>query len=231
MGIREWFAQRPWLVPALGSTGAAVFGIKFQEAQSPIAAACWFIALVASIVVPAALTHRNRLGQTKRAAERAVRDLLATAAHSFGYPARHVRTNVMVFTNNGQRRRVQANTAFNMSGDADEDLEIHATAGVSGKAVVQRRPAFGNLRLALQNEGPDWGLQPSEKAKVRQSLQSILSVPILDPDDPKGQLLGTLQIDSDCTIEEMGFDQTERRELAERFADTVALLLKSEGGA
>ncbi len=126
------------------------------------------------------------------------------------------------------RRKVDSATAFNMSHDPDSDLEIDATAGVSGEAYSQRTTYYGDLALALQAGGPTWGLKPEELAKVRPSLKSILSVPILDPDNPeKGQLQGTLQIDSDLTFTEMQFDRPERRDVAERFADVIALLLKA----
>ena len=54
-----------------------------------------------------------------------------------------------------------------------------------------------------------------------------MSVPIFDPDDTDGPLLGTLQVDSDSTFQDMEFDRPERRAVAERFADVVALLLKT----
>jgi hypothetical protein len=127
----------------------------------------------------------------------------------------------------GHRRRVDAETSCNMDGDPDRDLEIDDTAGVSGEAFVQRVTSYGDLSLALQPGGPTWGLRESERGKVRRELRAILSVPIFDPDDPDGRLLGTLQVDSDLTIEEIEFDKPERRAVAERFADVVALLCKT----
>jgi hypothetical protein len=106
---------------------------------------------------------------------------------------------------NKQRRRVDPELTFNMSSDPDIDLEIDVTAGVTGEAWIHRTPAFGDLTLALQKGGPTWGLRATETARVRPSLRSILSVPIFDPDNPTGDLLGTLQVDSDLSLQEMGF--------------------------
>lgn len=64
-------------------------------------------------------------------------------------------------------------------------------------------------------------------ARVRASLRSVLSVPIADPDNPAGPLVGTFQIDSDLMIEETGFDEEYSHEMAERFADVLALLMKA----
>ncbi len=113
-----------------------------------------------------------------------------------------------------------------MENDSDADLEIDATSGASGQAVINRRPAFGDLSLQLQPGGPEWGLRNHEKARVRQSLRSILSVPVFNPADPEGKLLATLQIDSDLPLAEIGFDQEHTWGKAERFADVVSLLLE-----
>lgn len=133
--------------------------------------------------------------------------LLQACAHSFGYPSVHVRVNIMKFSANRQRRKVHAATSFNMEKDPDCDLEIDATAGVSGQAAVNRRPSFGDISLPLQPGGPDWGLRDAEKARVRQGLKSILSVPAFNPAEPAGALFATLQIDSDLPLADIGFDQ------------------------
>jgi hypothetical protein len=114
-----------------------------------------------------------------------------------------------------------------MDSDPDLDLELDATAGVSGQAVLHRKPAFGDISIPLQPGGPDWGLRDSEKAKVRQTLKSIRSVPVFDRGNPEGPLLATLQIDSDLPLDESGYDHEEKWRLAERFADVVALLLEA----
>lgn len=96
--------------------------------------------------------------------------LLHACGHSFGYPAHHMRVNIMKFSADAKRRRVEIATAFNMEKDPDLDLEIDAMAGVSGQAALNRRPAFGDISIPLRPGGPDWGLRDTEKAKVRHSL-------------------------------------------------------------
>jgi hypothetical protein len=95
--------------------------------------------------------------------------------------------------------------------------------------VVNRRPAIGDISLPLQPAGPDWGLRDAEKAKVRQTLKSILSVPVFNPVDTDGGLLATLQIDSDLPLDESGLGEEQKRHVAERFADVVSLLLEASG--
>jgi hypothetical protein len=132
----------------------------------------------------------------------------------------------MRFSGDRRRRKVHSATAFNMVRDPDVDFEIDATSGASGQAVVNRRPAFADLSLQLQPGGPDWGLREHEKARVRQSLNSILSVPVFSPSNPDGELLATLQIDSDLPLADIGFDDDQAWRKAERFADVVSLLLE-----
>jgi hypothetical protein len=117
-------------------------------------------------------------------------------------------------------------------GDLLDGLGEHPTvlAAVSGVGAAVcgsgLQQSWGHW-LAVLWGGPTWGLRDAERAKVRNGLKSILSVPLFDPDNPEGPLLGTLQVDSDLTIQQMEFDRPERRDLAERFADVVALLLKA----
>jgi hypothetical protein len=159
------------------------------------------------------------------AQEPLVRELLETCARSFVGRERHVRANMMTFSPDGTRRQVHAATAYNMEYDPDRDLEIGATAAASGKAVTERRAAVADLVLLQITAVPAWGLQAAEQARVRPTLKSILSVPIFNPEDIDGPLLGTLQVDSDLTVEEAGFDRPESSELLQQFADVLSLVL------
>ncbi len=160
-----------------------------------------------------------------RSKETAIRELLESCARSFVARDRHVRANMMTFSPDRTRRRVHAETAYNMDADPDRDLEIGATAAASGKAVSERRAAVADLVLLQITAVPAWGLQSSEQSRVRPTLKSILSVPIFNPEDIDGPLLGSLQVDSDLTVEEAGFNKPESAELLQQFGDVLALLL------
>src|SRR5438876_2240140 len=160
-----------------------------------------------------------------RGQEAAIKNLLESCARAFVPPGRHVRSNVMTFNAAGTRRRVNSATAFNMETDPDRDLEIDANAAASGKAVTERRAAIADLVLLQIAAQPPWGLRVEEQARVRPALKSILSVPIFNPDDVDGPLLGTLQVDSDLTMEEAGFIRPESAELLQQFADVLSLLM------
>lgn len=155
----------------------------------------------------------------------AIRQLLETCARAFVTRGRHVRANVMTFSADGRRRKVDRATAFNMADDPDAGLEIDATAGASGKAVLFRRAAVADLTLLQITSVPPWGLSADEQAHVRPKLKSILSVPIIHPVNADGPLLGTLQVDSDLTVEEAGFNKPEAAELMQQFADILSLMM------
>ena len=154
-----------------------------------------------------------------------IRELLERCARSFVAPDRHIRANMMTFSLDRARRRVHAATAYNMEDDPDRNLEIAAAAAASGKAVTERRAAVADLGLLRITAAPAWGLQADEQAKVRPTLMSILTVPIFNPEDIGGPLLGSLQVDSDLTVEEAGFTKPESAELLQQFADVLSLLL------
>jgi GAF domain-containing protein len=157
--------------------------------------------------------------------EIAIRELLEICARSFVPHGRHVRANMMTFSPDKARRQVHAATAYNMEHDPDRDLEIGATAAASGKAVSERRAAVADLGLLRITATPAWGLTTDEQVRVRPTLMSILSVPIFNPEDIDGALLGSLQVDSDLTVEEAGFTKPESAELLQQFADLLSLLL------
>jgi hypothetical protein len=225
--VATWLEEHQAILVIASPVGAALSGLGIRFAPSPLWIGISIILLCVFSTLPSVTSRVNRLQQGRRAAERCIRRLLHACGHSFGYPHRHVRVNIMKYSPDRQRRRVDGSTAFNMDGDPDIDLEIGAAAGASGQAVQKRRPAFGDISLPLQPGGPDWGMSAAEKAKVRKGLQSILSVPVFDPADPDGPLLATLQIDSDLPLDESGFDEEENWQMAERFADVVSLLLEA----
>ncbi|HKC56585.1 MAG TPA: hypothetical protein VKC35_10695 [Vicinamibacterales bacterium] len=224
--LNDWLQQHPLLIAIVGACGSALCGLGIRYAPNAAVVIALLVLLGACASAPAIATRLNRLHQGRRAAEDCLKRLLHACGHSFGYPERHVRVNIMRFSADRRRRKVHPATAFNMGNDPDSDLEIDATAGASGQAAVNRRPAFADLSLQLQPGGPEWGLRNHEKAKVRQSLRSILSVPVFNPSDPDGELFATLQIDSDLSVIEIGFDQEQAWRRAERFADVVSLLLE-----
>ena len=95
--------------------------------------------------------------------------------------------------------------------------------------MTQKAFVWGDLTIAERPGAPSWGLHKDEQGRVRPGLKSILSVPLVDVDDPQGEPMGTLQIDSDLPIEEFLRDPAAGGRIAARFGDVVALLLKERG--
>lgn len=182
--------------------------------------------VAAAPTVPPAPEHppMGRAVWLESAQEATVRQLLESCARSF-VRDKHVRANMMTFSPDGARRQVHTATAFNMANDPDQDLEIGATAAASGRAVGARCAAVADLVLLQITAAPAWGLRAAEQARVRPTLKSILSVPIFNPEDVDGPLLGSLQVDSDLTVEEAAFNKPESAELLQQFADVLSLIL------
>jgi hypothetical protein len=174
---------------------------------------------------PAQTVEAERPRPALNLREPGIKKLLESCARAFVPPGRHVRSNVMTFNASGTRRTVNSATAFNMEHDPDRDLEIDAAAAASGRAVAMRRAVVADLGLLQLSAGPTWGLRAEEQARVRPTLKSVLSAPVFNPHDVDGPLLGTLQVDSDLTMEEAGFIRPEAAELLQQFADVLSLLM------
>ena len=224
--FNDWLQDHQTAVAVLGPAGVALsaFGLRFAPGAGWIALCLVLLAIFAA--APSIAARVNRLQQSRRAAEHCIKEVLEACAYAMGHPGIHIRVNIMRFSSDRKRRKVHAATAFNMDRDPDYDLEMGVMAGVGGQAVSSRRPTIGDITLTPQAGGPDWGLSDAEKARVRPTLKSILGVPVFNPTDTSGDLLATLQIDSDLPLGESGLETEQKREIAQRFADVVSLLLE-----
>jgi len=188
----------------------------------------WLLISIIALSAPIAITSREKRLIAKGKCTKLIKRLLAGLSDCYPSPNR---TNVMLTKKEGNRlrRRVDKATAHNMDEDPDNELEMDAFAGVSGKAMREKAYVWGDLTIAESPGAPSWGLRPDEQRRVRPGLKSIVSVPLIDCDAPGDEPLGTLQIDSDLTIEEFLPDRAAGGKIAFRFADVVALLLKERG--
>jgi len=178
-----------------------------------------------AIVVPQLVTRANVLGQRRHDAEGLLAKLLETLARSFGAPGQHARANIMLVSSDQRSRKVHAATAYNMTNDPDSDLEIGILAGASGDAVLKKAPTVRDLRIKIDPMGPSDGISDAQRAKVRKSLQSILSAPMIDPQDTN-KVLGTIQVDSDLDIAAIRFDQQASWQLVQCYADVATVIVK-----
>ena len=147
---------------------------------------------------------------------------------------KHLRANVFLPSTGN---RVKIFYSYNMDEDPDRELELKMGAGATGRCWLERKTKLVDLgeigRKAAKD--PDymervWDMTPDQQAAVRKSLNSLLSVPILDPrrtespDDPP-EIVGILNIDSDHPKEEI-FQDARVVEKAEQFSKTIASLLR-----
>jgi hypothetical protein len=188
-------------------------------------AAPWVVFAAIALMLPIVLAQRQRRILVKKECTSAIRRLLSALSECFPEPNR---TNIMLTVDSpsGKRRRVNRETAHNMDNDPDNELEIEMRAGVSGQAVIERAFVWGDLTIASPPGAPSWGLRKDEQGRVRPTLQTILSAPIVDPDHPDGEVLGTLQVDSDLAVGTFVPKIAAAGKITSRFADVVALLLR-----
>jgi hypothetical protein len=185
----------------------------------------WLFILAFMLTVGAVATLRNRKVFKRRDCVRNIKCVLQAMSDCFPKPNR---TNIMLVEDSpeGKVRRVDKETACNMSGDPDLELEMAVTAGVSGDAVNQKAFVYGDLTIAPQPGAPTWGLKPHQQSRVRQSLKTIGSTPISDPRVRDGPIFGTLQLDSDLTYTQVLVpDTVSAGKVVAAFADVIALII------
>jgi hypothetical protein len=181
---------------------------------------------VAAIAITKWLDSRPRRTldlKTKRAAIRKLLRALATAFDDNG--TKHVRAHLMLRRKVRNVRCVDHTTAHNMHGDPDEKISMKMFDGISGMAAKRRCPTIADISEIVADCKSGMRLDKKLQKMVRPTLQTILSVPVLNPEDSEGELLGTLQLDSDLPISVIFPDTFRASQIAVTFADAASLML------
>jgi predicted acylesterase/phospholipase RssA/FMN phosphatase YigB (HAD superfamily) len=113
----------------------------------------------------------------------------------------HLRVNIMDRTPLGQ---VAVRYRYNMDFDTDDELKFPLDAGGVGRAYRQREPEIVDLERA-KRDYPTYNMSKYHQALVRQSLNSLLCVPLFDPrggqmDIGAREMIGVLNFDSDDNL-------------------------------
>lgn len=134
-------------------------------------------------------------------------------------PMESIRVNIMLLDESGQHLTIKYLHGFSDS-DMDRSIKIPINTGCAGQAWLHREPLVGDLSDLLESK-VRWGLPQPEIEKIRKSLKSIFSMPIIKDD----QCIGILNFDSDNTIEEMKFNDSKVQLIGFSFASAFAILL------
>ena len=103
----------------------------------------------------------------------------------------HLRVNVMDLTSLG---RLAIRYRFNMDFDTDDFIDFPSDAGAVARCYNERQTLLCDLERARRGFA-DYNMSKYNQALVRQSLKSLMSVPMFDPrgaDPAKSSLLGVL---------------------------------------
>ncbi len=137
-------------------------------------------------------------------------------------PVRHVRACLM-FLDEKEILRIKYEHGF-VATDRDRNIEIPKGTGCCGQAWLQGQTMMADLTEAPVGGMPNqWGLPAAEIDKIRKSLRSILSVPVRAGEDYS--VVAVLNIDSDNSIDEIGFRVKAIQEIAYSFATVLGSLM------
>jgi hypothetical protein len=108
--------------------------------------------------------------------------------------------------------------------DRDRNIRIKKGTGCCGQAWEQEQTMIADL---TQTPGggmpPQWGLRESERQKVRQSLRSIISVPVRA--GRKFEIVGILNLDSDNFVADTKFIDKPIHDIVYSFVKVLSALL------
>jgi hypothetical protein len=146
-------------------------------------------------------------------------------------PSGHIRANIMLLDDDrllpeGEQRRLSIRYSYGFDfGDQDVEILIPIGTGCAGQACQNHKAMVADVTELLPPGGlVQWGLPPSEIEKVRPTLKSIFSIPVHYGSSYR-QHIAILNFDSDNTIAEMKFNDTNIQTIAFCFAQTFQGLL------
>lgn len=175
--------------------------------------------------------HHERRRKRKQNSE-FINRLLEAAAKSIAEVSgvQHMRACLMIV--DGDYLRITNCYGFS-NDDYDRDVRIAKGMGVAGRAWGTKRVVMADLHERLVPIRPGqagervWSLPDAEDSKIRKSLSSILSIPIM-AGDPY-EVIAVLNLDSDHRMKDTKFFDDHIQYIALCFYNVLASLLdKSE---
>ena len=193
--------------------------------------------LLLLIVIDLILTRQVHDREKARATyERCINELLEVAAVSMLAAAGEqrdgsIRVNIMLLHKKTQTLRIYYEYGF-LNTDKDRLINIPINAGCAGQAWMRRCATVADPTQLFATNPAQWGLPQAEIDKIRPSLKSIFSVPILKTDatiddTADNTCIGVLNFDSEHTIEEMRFKELQVQLVGFGFARMLLLFLEA----
>jgi hypothetical protein len=194
------------------------------------------LALVLVIVIDLLLRKVNDREKARGTYEKCIDELLEVAAVSMLAAAGKqrdgsIRVNIMLLHKKTQTLRIYYEYGF-LNTDQDRLINIPINAGCAGQAWMRRCATVADPTELFAINPAEWGLPRAEIDKIRPSLQSIFSVPILKTDNTINDTadnicIGVLNFDSEHTIEEMKFKDIQVQLVGFGFAQMLLLFLEA----
>jgi len=155
-----------------------------------------------------------------RVRKQLIEDILASACRSLIRPnfSRHIRAIITICDyRQGCRRTTYT---YNVRADPERTASFPFDFGVTGEAYT--------VKAAVARELPDNHLEtysPEIRPLIYPQLRCVLAVPLFNPLDPAGRLLGILAFDTAESMQTMRFDNREVKDLAQSWGDLISQLL------
>lgn len=183
--------------------------------------------VVVLVFVDFLLKYHHDKATARHAREEYINQLLEAAGYSMlraaNPPSDHIRVNIMLPDSDNKNLTIKYCWGFE-PGDKDREIRVPVWTGCAGQAYMNKSVILGDVTELTKPGGiAHWGLPPEEIKKIRPSLQSIFSVPV--PFGNSHEQLAILNFDSDNSIGEMNFQDTNMQKIAYSFVKTVQVPL------
>jgi len=191
-----------------------------------------FLVIVIDLLLKKVYDHQKALTTYRKCID----ELLEVAAVSMLAAAGKqrdgsIRVNIMLLHKKTQTLRIYYQYGF-LDTDQDRLINIPINAGCAGQAWLRRCATVADPTQLFSTNPAQWGLPQAEIDKIRPTLRSIFSVPILKTDssidDTADNIcIGVLNFDSEHTIEEMKFEDLQVHLVGFGFAQMLLLFLEA----
>lgn len=158
-------------------------------------------------------------------AGRLIDEVLAAASRSLVFPRKNRNLRAIVTIADQSHETRTTRYAYHVEPDPERTATFPIYFGITGEAMRDRR-------VVVQGLEPDHvsGYDPITAPKILPDLRSVLAAPLYSFGDQSRETIGVLAFDSVNTVKELQLDNREMIELAQAWADIVAVLHQMKKG-
>ncbi len=152
--------------------------------------------------------------------KRIIEQILEAASRSLIYPNKDMHIRAVITICDYKKNIRRTTYSYNIQADPERTATFPIDFGVTGEAL--------RIRAAVSKSLPRNHIltYPQDvQLVIAPELRCVLAVPIFDPRNPAGNIIGILAFDSFERIKNIEFDKRESKVIAQSWADVISEVL------